>query len=390
MKLVLILILNSVLGLAFEGQVIKKEFVLPSFKTVNGEIISPVKIGYENYGKLNADKSNVILVTHYFSGTSHAAGKYKETDLAPGYWDAIIGPGKALDTDKYFIISSDTLVNLTPYDPNTITTGPASINPKTKKKYGMSFPVVSVRDFVEVQRALLDSLDIKKLYAVVGASGGAAQAMEWAAAYPDDVAKVISVIGPGLALHPYTIALLNIWSAPIQLDPKWKGGKYEKNDQPLAGIAESLKLITWSCTSFEWAAELAKVSPPPLKSPLSSHEQLTAIEAAMNKRASDRAKNVDANSLLYMAKAMENFNMEEGAQKIKAEVLFVPAEKDLLFPPSLSESAAKKLCSLGKSAEVSVMKTDGGHLDGITKISEASKVMSQFLERKIGSGKGCK
>ena len=162
----------------------KKTFEMPSYTTAGGVTIKNVKIGWEAAGTLNADKSNAILVTHFFSGTSHAFGKYATSDAVPGYWDAIIGPGKAIDTNKYYVISSDTLVNLNAKAPNVVTTGPASINPDTGKPYGMRFPVVSIKDFVNVQRALIESLGIKKLDAVVGASMGALQAYEWAASHP--------------------------------------------------------------------------------------------------------------------------------------------------------------------------------------------------------------
>src|SRR5215467_12339077 len=135
----------------------KKTFALPSYTTVAGETIKSVKVGWESAGTLNSDKSNAVLITHFFSGTSHAFGKYSAEDKAVGYWDAIIGPGKAIDTNKYFVLSSDTLVNLNVNMPNVITTGPASIDPDTGKPYGMSFPVVSIKDFVEVQKALLES-----------------------------------------------------------------------------------------------------------------------------------------------------------------------------------------------------------------------------------------
>ena len=142
----------------------KQKFTLDSYTTENGQTITPVNIGWEAYGKLNADKSNVILITHYFSGSSHAAGKYQQDDATPGYWDAIIGPGKAIDTNKFYVISSDTLVNANVFDKNVITTGPATTNPATGKPYGLAFPVVTIGDFVEVQKALLDSLGINKLY----------------------------------------------------------------------------------------------------------------------------------------------------------------------------------------------------------------------------------
>lgn len=358
--------------------VVKRTFELPEFKTVKGESISKLKVGYETYGELNADKSNVILITHYFSGSSHAAGKYgKESES--GYWDSIIGPGKAVDTNKYFVISSDTLANISPADPYVVTSGPASLNPKTNKSYGMSFPFVSIRDFVNVQRMLLDSLGIKKLYAVMGPSGGSIQAMEWSAAYPDDVSRVVAVIGPGLSLPPYVIALLNLWASPITLDPAWKKGAYQKNGV-FKGLVESLKLITHSSVYFDWG--------PSNGGELVGDQYV--IEKALTDRARARAEKVDANSILYTVKAMQSFNIEDEAKNIKAEILFIPAEKDMIFPPELFEKTAKKLCGLGKKAEVYVLKGRGGHLDGISKIADAGFVISQFLSRELGRSNPCR
>src|SRR5262249_24881876 len=178
--LVVALLLSPFTAFAQSGDLIveKKTFELPSYTTLAGATIKQVKIGWESAGTPNADKSNAILVPHFFSGTSHAFGKYAARDAAAGYWDAIIGPGKPIDTNKYFVISSDTLVNLNANAPNVTTTGPASINPDTGKPYGMSFPVVSIKDFVNVQKALIDSLGIRKLRAVVGASMGGLQTYE--------------------------------------------------------------------------------------------------------------------------------------------------------------------------------------------------------------------
>lgn len=331
------------LSLNASAKLEKKVFKLSVYTTVLGETIRDLRVGYETYGVLNKDKSNVILVTHHFSGNSRAIG----------YWESIIGPGKALDTNKYFIISSDTLVNLGANDPEIVTTGPRTINPTTKKPYGMSFPKVVLEDFVRVQRELLQSLGIKKLYAVAGASSGAAQAVSWAAYYPEDVPRVIAVVPPGLSLPPYVIALLNRWMAPILLNPK-------------KGLVESLKLITQSSVYFDWAS--------PQKD----------MEAALDERAKMRAKTADAESLLYTARAIQAFNIEDQASKIKAEILFIPAEKDMIFPVELSEDAAKNLCSLGKSAEVVVIKGRGGHLDGLSKVGDVSQEIIQFLERKPG------
>src|SRR5262249_47014478 len=181
-------------GWGYDGPVEKKTFTLPSYTTVGGQTIKNVRVGYESYGTLNAARDNVVLIAHFFTGNSHAAGKYQASDAAPGYWDAIIGAGKPIDTDRFFVISSDTLVNLNTKDPNTVTTGPASIDPAAGRPSGMTFPIVTIRDFVNVQKALLDSLGIVKLRAVAGASMGALQSFEWAAAYPDVVERIIPVI----------------------------------------------------------------------------------------------------------------------------------------------------------------------------------------------------
>jgi homoserine O-acetyltransferase len=184
-------------GHAYDGPVEKKVFTLPSYTTTGGKTIKDVRVGYETYGKLNAAGDNAIFVPHFFTSTSHAAGKYAPTDAAPGYWDPIIGAGRPIDTDKYFVISADALTNLNTKDSNVATTGPSTVNPETGKPYGMAFPVVSFRDTVRVHKALVDSLGVKRLHAVAGASGGSIQAMEWAAAYPDFVQRVVHVIGPG-------------------------------------------------------------------------------------------------------------------------------------------------------------------------------------------------
>jgi homoserine O-acetyltransferase len=210
----------------------KKTFELPSYTTAGGATIKNVKIGWEAYGTLNADKSNAILITHFFSATSHAFGKYAESDPAPGYWNALIGPGKAIDTNKYYVLSSDTLVNLNVNAPNVVTTGPASINPDTGKPYGMSFPIVGIKDFVNVQTKLIESLGIKKLHAVVGASMGGLQAYEWGQNHAEMVDRIVAVIASPAPADPYLIGWLDMWAAPIRLDPKWSNGDYYGKESP--------------------------------------------------------------------------------------------------------------------------------------------------------------
>jgi homoserine O-acetyltransferase/O-succinyltransferase len=359
----------------------KKVFELPSYTTFGGKTIKQVKVGYETYGKLNAAGDNAVFIAHFYSGNSHAAGKYKVTDVAPGYWDSIIGPGKAIDTDKYFVISADTLSNLNTKDPNVTTTGPSSINPDTGKPYGMSFPVIAMRDSVRVHKALVDSLGVKKLYAVAGASGGSIQAMEWAVLYPDFVDRAIAVISPGLSISPWVIGLLDLWVAPIKADPKWNNGDYYGKEEPLDGIALALKTVTITARHWGWAEKtfgykLADATKPPAE----AMTNLFMIEDTLTKTGVARAKTTDANNKIYMAKANQLFNIEDEAAKIKAKVLFVPASSDLVFPPEMSQKAAAKLRGLGKSAEVFVIEGDGGHLDGVVNVAKAGDAIRAFLK----------
>ena len=360
----------------------KKVFSLPSYTTFGGKTIKNVKVGYETYGKLNAAGDNAIFIAHFYSGNSHAAGKYKAGDAAPGYWDVIIGAGKPIDTDKFFVISADTLSNLNTKDPMVTTTGPSSINADTGKPYGMSFPVIAMRDSVVVHKALVDSLGVKKLYAVAGASGGSVQAVEWTVLYPDFVDRAIPVISPGLSISPWAVALLDIWVAPIKADPKWNNGDYYATGEPLEGIALALKLVTITTRHWGWIERtFGYKSADATKPPADAIGNRFASEDGFTKAGVSRAVTTDANNKIYMAKANQLFNVEDDAAKIKAKFLFVPAQSDLVFPPEMSQKAAAKLRGLGKSADVFVIEGDGGHLDGVLAVNKAAKVIRAFLAK---------
>ncbi len=371
---------------AYEPLVEKQVFEIPSFQTFGGNEIKNVQVGWEAYGRLNESKSNVILICHYFSGNSHAAGKYSANDKAPGYWNKIIGSGKPIDTDKYYVISVDTLVNLGVGNPKVTTTGPASINPDTGKPYGMSFPIVTIRDFVNVQKTLLDSLGIKKLHAVTGASMGALQTYEWAAAYPDRVKRVIPVIGSGWATGDL-IAWLNIWAAPIKLDPNWNEGNYYDGPPPLKGLATALKIVTLHAQNPEWSngsfgRSWAKDSGDPAK----SFDNLFKIEATLDAIASDRAVTSDANHFLYLAKAAQLFyaghgkTVYEGLLAINAPVLMVHTNEDLIFPGDDVRETASIIKSDGTRVNIVELQGTRGHLDGVFSISQAGAAIAEFLD----------
>jgi len=357
----------------------KKTFEMPSYTTVAGEKIKTVKIGWETAGTLNADKSNAILITHYFSGTSHAFGKYAPTDKAAGYWDAIIGPGKAVDTNKYYVVSSDTLVNLNTKMPNVVTTGPASINPDTGKPYGLSFPVVSIKDFVRVQKALIDSLGINKLKAVMGASMGGLQAYEWAQSYPDAVERIIPVIASASA-EPFLIAWLDMWAQPIRLDPKWNNGDYYDQEPPTEGLKAALKIVTLQANSWEWARKAFGTAPAEDgKDPATACSNQFKIENFLDQAAAARAGVSDANHFLYLCKANQLASVDP--MKIKVPTLVLYAPNDLIFYEPIVEDTIQKIAGAGTSVESGTLPGPNGHLNGIAQIGLAADKISAFLAK---------
>jgi homoserine O-acetyltransferase len=360
----------------------KKFFTLPQYTTAGGKTIKNVRIGYETYGKLSAAGDNAIFVAHFFTGTSHAAGRYSADEKTAGYWDAIIGPGKAIDTSRYFVVSADTLVNLNVKSASVGTVGPATVNPDTGKPYGSSFPVVSYKDSVRVHKALVDSLGVKQLAAVAGASGGSIQAMEWAAEYPGFVDRVIHVIGPGLDIHPYVIGLLDLWMMPIKLDPNWKGGDYFGGPEPAEGVAQSLKTITLTAQHFGWAEKVHGYRwAAEGRNPQDAMAHLFAIEDSLYKTGVARAGATDAAHLVWMAKANQLYNLEKEQSRIKAKLLFLPAKSDLIFPPELSRRWADKLRAQGNHVELYEIEGTGGHLDGLFSIAKVAERIKAFLEK---------
>lgn len=371
--------------------VTKQRHVIDEFITFGGKTIKDVQVGWESYGNLNADKSNVILITHYFTGNSHAAGKYHPDDQEPGYWDSIIGPGKAIDTERFFVISVDSLVNINAYDPNTITTGPASINPDTGKAYGLEFPVVTMRDFVNVQKSVLESLGITKLYAVAGPSMGSMQAIEWASTYPEWVERLISVIGTSTA-DAWTTTALEQWTVPIRLDPNFNNGDYYEQPKtlwPNEGLAYSLAFITQTALHPEFfiqTGEQLGYSPIEVDVLASIYNKPSMVNWLMD-RAKERTKYMDANHLLYLVRANQLFltgmgeSLEQGLANIKAKVLFIPATTDLLLMPYHAELAHNMLLANKQESELVYLEGGLGHLEGVAGIAKHAQAIKTFLEK---------
>ncbi|HEV2571443.1 MAG TPA: homoserine O-acetyltransferase [Beijerinckiaceae bacterium] len=368
----------------------KRVFELPRLETVGGATIFDVRVGYETYGTLNADRSNAILVCHYFSGTSHAAGRYRESDVLPGYWDYLIGPGKAIDTDRYFVVSSDTLVNLSAYDPTVTTTGPASTDPATGKPYGLSFPFVTIADFVRVQKALLDHLGIAHLHAVMGPSMGGLQTYEWAASFPDMMDRIIPVIAAADS-GPWLTAWLDVWASPIRVDPNWNGGDYYGRQPPLQGLTQALKIVTLHANHWHWAEKY--IGPrwaQEARDPLAALDNRYRIEEVLEEAAAGRVAVSDANHFLYLVKANQSFipgrgagatSAAEGLKRIKARALVLYAPSDQVFAAEWVERTAKTIAANGTSVETAQIEGDFGHLNGVLGLGKLGPQIAEFLAR---------
>lgn len=363
----------------------KKCFEFQNFTTLNGRLIPEVQLGWESWGQLNAQKDNAILITHYFSGSSHAAGRYSEQDALPGYWDALIGPGKPLDTDRYFVFSCDTLVNQEPFNPQVITTGPASINPQTGQRWGLDFPVVTIADFVATQKRLAESLGIEKLHAVMGPSMGSLQALQWAIDYPESVERMISVIGMGEA-DAWTCLGLQQWAEPILADPLWQEGRYYDAQPPVQGVVQTLMQINRQALSPELINRTFFQHHPMEKEALDSILGEYRLIKRFRADCQARAAFADANHLLYLIRANQLFlagqgdSLQEGLAKIQAKCLFLPAAQDQMLQPYLARHTHNELLKLGKSSQYREIHGSWGHLDGIYTLPTQADLLTEFLE----------
>src|SRR5689334_18784720 len=266
----------------------------------SGAILSPVEVAYETYGHLNATKSNAILVLHAFSGDAHAAGISPETGK-PGWWDNMIGPGKAFDTNRYFVICTNVLGGCRG------TTGPSSINPATGCPYAMSFPVITIGDMVRLQKMVIDHLGIERLLAVAGGSMGAMQALEWAVAYPDSVVAALPIAGT-TRHSAQQIAFNEVGRQAIMADPDWNGGNYYGKQPPARGLAVARMVGHITYMSDDSMREK-------FGRRLRDKDQFGfgfdvdfEVESYLRYRGSQFVNRFDANSYLYITKAMDYFD----------------------------------------------------------------------------------
>lgn len=352
-------------------------FTFDGLTLENDEKLAPVTIAYETYGSLNIEKSNAILIVHALSGDSHVAGIYKGENN-PGWWDNMVGPGKAFDTNKYYVICSNVLGGCKG------STGPSSVNSKIGKPYALDFPLITINDMVNAQKRLIEHLGIEKLLSVVGGSMGGMQVLSWLVRYPEKVRSAIP-IATTVRHSPQQIAFDEVGRQAIMADPDWKFGNYYEGSPPDKGlaIARMVGHITYmSDTSMaEKFGRQKKNNTQPFKF-IADFE----VEGYLRYKGDNFVKRFDANSYLYITKAMDNFDASHGKplsevlKGIKAKVLVIAFKSDWLYPAYQSKEIVKACKLAGIEATYCEIDSTYGHDAFLLEVEEETNLISHFVE----------
>ena len=344
----------------------------------SGRILAPLTLVYETCGTLNSDCSNAILVEHAWTGDAHLAGKRSEEDKKTGWWDAIVGPGRLLDTDRYFVICSNVIGSC--YG----STGPTSINPKTGKRYNLSFPVVTVRDMVRAQELLMNYLGINRLLTVMGGSMGGMQALEWATQYPDRIASAV-VLATSPHPSPQAIALNKVARWAIYNDPAWKKGEYRQNPRDGLALARGIGHITFLSDESMWQKFGRRYS---AKDGLFDFFGEFEVERYLNYNGYNFVDRFDANSFLYLAKSLDLYDvawgyesMSDAFSRVTAPIQFFAFTSDWLYPPYQTEEMANCLKELGKPSEYHLIPSAYGHDAFLLEHETFAPMLKDFLAR---------
>ncbi|MBW8000520.1 MAG: homoserine O-acetyltransferase [Planctomycetes bacterium] len=327
----------------------------------SGKTLGPIDVAYETYGLINEKKDNVILICHALSGNAHVAGHNSPDDKKPGWWDMMVGPGKGIDTNKYFVICSNFLGGCSG------TTGPSSINPKTKKPYGLDFPMITIADMVKVQKMLLEKLGINKILAVIGGSMGGMQVLQWAIEYPDFMRAIIP-IATTTRLNAQSIAFDAVGRNAIIGDPYFNDGQYQDKQGPDKGlsIARMIGHITYLSEKGmheKFGRELKTAED--YKYEFNSE---FAVETYLDHQGQAFVERFDANSYLYITKAMDYFDIErsygslkKAFAKVKSRVFVISFISDWLFTPAQSRAIVDALFANDKDISFCDIDSPYGH-----------------------------
>ena len=348
-----------------------------SIQLESGKELKNVQVAYETYGELNDKKDNAILLLHALTGDAHAAG-YHQGDEKPGWWDIMVGPGKAFDTDKYFVICSNMLGGCQG------TTGPSSVNPDTGNVYGLGFPVITIEDVVKVQKRLIDYLGVKKLR-VAGGSMGGMQAMEWAIQHREMVTHSI-IIASTSRLSAQGIAFNAVGRNAIVSDPNWNNGDYYDGEKPEKGlgIARMVGHITYLCEESmheKFARRFQDKEAPDFHFDIDFE-----VESYLAYQGQIFVDRFDANSYLYITKAVDYFDLaskygslEEAFGKTDAKFLIISFSSDWLFPSSQSKEIVNALMKNQKDVSFCEIESPCGHDAFLLEHKTQSKIIKSFL-----------
>ena len=353
----------------------------PSLPLDSGLTLAPLTIAYETYGVLNDDRSNAVLLLHALSGDAHAAG-YHPSDAKPGWWDMMIGPGRAFDTDKYFMICSNVIGGCSG------SSGPGSIDPATGREYGLRFPVVTVPDMVRAQKLLLDHLGIERLLTVSGGSMGGMQALQWVTGYPEMVASCIPIATTSRH-SPMQIAFNEVGRQAIMKDPNWRGGDYYGQTPPDSGLAVARMIGHVTYLSDESMQEK-------FGRRLRDKEVLGydftldfEVESYLKHQGEVFTRRFDANTYLYITKALDYFDLANGQGTLVEAFRDVPPEtrflsiafsSDWLYPPYQSKEIVRGLKGNGLDCTYVDIHSSFGHDAFLVETDQQTHVISHFLD----------
>ncbi len=354
----------------------------------SGARLGPVTLAYETYGRLNAEQDNAILILHAFSGDAHAAGYHHKEDPRPGWWDFMVGPGKGIDTDRYYVICANILGSCNG------STGPATINPDTGRPYGLAFPMVTIGDMVAAQKVLIDHLGVNKLHAVIGGSVGGMQALEWTVRYPEMVTSAV-LLATTTRHSAQAIAFNEVARQAICADPKWNNGNYHGGDRPDMGLAvarmighitylsdESMRLKFGrrlqdrADFSFNFDAEFQ-------------------VESYLRYQGRKFVERFDANSFLYITKASDYYDFEQqhgngsavkAFSEATARFLVVSFTSDWLYPTYQSRSMVKAMKKTGLDVSFCEIEARWGHDAFLLPSDRLAALMKGFLGNGNGNG----
>lgn len=342
-----------------------------------GGTLTRVAVAYETYGELNAAGTNAILVTHALTGSAHAAG-VTDREEVPGWWDPLIGPGKAIDTSRFFVICSNVLGGC--YG----TTGPSSIDPATGHPFGPDFPSYTIRDMVAAQHRLVTQLGVKSLRAVIGGSMGGMQVLEWAATHPGTVRGIVP-IAIGARHSAWAIGLNEVARRAITSDPAWQGGRYPIEHQPETGLglARAIAMLTYrSYDSLEQKFGRERVDDA-VRGPSDALEASFQIASYLDYQGVKLVKRFDANTYLSLTRAMDDYDLAEGRGTLQrvlgaihAPALVMGIDSDVLYP----EAEAKALVEHLPNARYATISSPHGHDAFLIEYPQVAAQLRRYLQ----------